>query len=89
MQRFRGGLVFKAHRLCVSLSSRLERVIKRYGADRGFELARVVLVEAVHRSCSGAGRFGTQQGSQAQILALVGAIFRDAPVRVEYLAFSV
>ena len=24
MQRFRGGLVFKAHRLCVSLTSRLE-----------------------------------------------------------------
>ena len=24
VQRFRGGLVFKAHRLCVSLSSRLE-----------------------------------------------------------------
>ena len=24
MQRFRGGLVFKAHRLCVSLNSRLE-----------------------------------------------------------------
>jgi len=23
-QRFRGGLVFKAHRLCVSLNSRLE-----------------------------------------------------------------
>ena len=23
MQRFRGGLVFKAHRLCVSLNSRL------------------------------------------------------------------
>ena len=25
VQRFRGGLVFKAHRLCVSLNSRLER----------------------------------------------------------------
>ena len=25
MQRFLGGLVFKAHRLCVSLNSRLER----------------------------------------------------------------
>ena len=25
MQRYRGGLVFKAHELCVSLSSRLER----------------------------------------------------------------
>ena len=25
MQRFRGGFVFKAHRLCVSLNSRLER----------------------------------------------------------------
>ena len=24
VQRFRGGLVFKAHRLCASLSSRLE-----------------------------------------------------------------
>ena len=24
MQRFRGGLVFKAHRLCVSLNSRIE-----------------------------------------------------------------
>ena len=24
MQRFRGGLVFRAHRLCVSLNSRLE-----------------------------------------------------------------
>ena len=24
MKRFRGGLVFKAHRLCVSLNSRLE-----------------------------------------------------------------
>jgi len=24
VQRFRGGLVFKAHRLCVSLNSRLE-----------------------------------------------------------------
>ena len=24
VQRFRGGLVFKAHRLCVSLKSRLE-----------------------------------------------------------------
>jgi len=24
MQRFRGGLVFKAHRLCVSLNTRLE-----------------------------------------------------------------
>ena len=24
MQRFRGGLVFKAHRLCVALNSRLE-----------------------------------------------------------------
>ena len=24
MQRFRGGLVFKAHRLCASLNSRLE-----------------------------------------------------------------
>ena len=25
MQRFRGGLVFKAHRLCVTLNTRLER----------------------------------------------------------------
>ena len=25
MQRFRGGLVFKAHRLCVSLKPRIER----------------------------------------------------------------
>ena len=28
VKRFRGGLVFKAHTLCVSLNSRLERVIK-------------------------------------------------------------
>ena len=27
LQRFRGGLVFKAHRLCVSLNSRLDRLI--------------------------------------------------------------
>ena len=34
--RFRGGLVFKAHRLCVSLNSRLESDTeekRRWGAD--------------------------------------------------------
>ena len=28
VQRFRGGLVFEAHRLCVSLNSRLESIIE-------------------------------------------------------------
>ena len=31
--RFRGGLVFKAHRLCVSLNSRLERNKKEDGVS--------------------------------------------------------
>ena len=31
MQRFRGGLVLKAHRLCVSLNSRLESNIEEQG----------------------------------------------------------
>ena len=34
MQRFRGGLLFKAHRLCVSLNSRLESNKDEEGADR-------------------------------------------------------
>ena len=38
MQRFRDGLVFKAHRLCVSLHSRLEsnKEEEKDGADCGF-----------------------------------------------------
>ena len=35
MQRFRGGLVFKAHRLCASLNSRLERRSKEKEEGRG------------------------------------------------------
>ena len=49
MQRFRGGLVFKAHGLCVSLSSRLESNkeeereprIKTFSGDSGLMLKRV------------------------------------------------
>jgi len=37
VQRFRGGLEFKAHRLCVSLDSRLESNKER---DPGFQGAR-------------------------------------------------
>ena len=33
LQRFRGGLVFKAHRLCVSLNSRLESNKEEEGDD--------------------------------------------------------
>ena len=33
MQRFRGGLVFKAHRLCVTLNSRLESNKERKEED--------------------------------------------------------
>ena len=35
VQRFRGGLVFKAHRLCVSLNSRLESDKEEEGALGG------------------------------------------------------
>ena len=35
VQRFRGGLVFKAHRLCVSLNSRLESNKEEEGEARG------------------------------------------------------
>ena len=34
MQRFQGGLVFKAHRLCASLSSRLESIETRRNGGR-------------------------------------------------------
>jgi len=37
VQRFRGGLVFKAHRLCVSLNSRLERHKEEEENDRAVE----------------------------------------------------
>ena len=39
MQRFRGGLVFKAHRVCVSLNSRLEsnKEEEKRGGVRGAE----------------------------------------------------
>ena len=33
VQRFRGGLVFKAHRLCVSLNSRLESGNEEEGSE--------------------------------------------------------
>ena len=35
MKRFRGGLVFKAHRLCLSLNSRLERNKEERGETDG------------------------------------------------------
>ena len=35
VQRFRGGLVFKAHRLCVSLNSRLESNSQEEEVRRG------------------------------------------------------
>ena len=36
MQQFRGGLVFEAHRLCLSLNSRLESTKEK---EEGLELA--------------------------------------------------
>ena len=44
LQRFRGGLVFKAHRLCVSLNSRLESNKEEgkqgFSVDPFYELVR-------------------------------------------------
>ena len=46
MQRFRGGLIFKAHRLCASLNSRLESNKEeqegRGGLDDGRDLSLMV-----------------------------------------------
>ena len=39
VQRFRGGLVFKAHRLCASLNSRLESNNKE---EEAFHLPEVI-----------------------------------------------
>ena len=38
VQRFRGGLVFKAHRLCVSLNARLEGNTEEEYGERGTDL---------------------------------------------------
>jgi len=48
VKRSRGGLVFKAHRLCVSRSSRLESGNGRYRGGRG---QVVVGGEAHYRLC--------------------------------------
>ena len=41
VQRFRGGLVFKAHRLCVSLNSRLESKNKAEARGRAVRSVRI------------------------------------------------
>ena len=41
MQRFRSGLVFKAHRLCVSLNSRLESNKERFRGGLVFKADRL------------------------------------------------
>ena len=53
VQRFRGGLVFKAHRLCVSLNSRLEsnKEEERRGANR------VLVLDAPPHPAEGGDRF--------------------------------
>jgi len=73
MQRFRGGLVFKAHRLCVSLNSRLES--NKEEERRSDAVSETVSQPASRRATmlrhrtqvtlppSAAQRFGTQQVS--------------------------
>jgi len=52
--RFRGGLVFKAHRLCVSLNSRLESNKEEEERNGG----HLVLGGSARRTVSGALEFG-------------------------------
>ena len=53
MQRLRGGLVFKAHRLCVSLNSRLESNEERdYLVVGGVAVMRVLRGRGRHRLCA-------------------------------------
>jgi len=47
VQRFRGGLVFKAHRLCVSLNSRLESDKEEDEADLSPKGLRAVLIQGL------------------------------------------
>ena len=46
MQRFRGGLVFKAHRLCVSLNSRLGSNKEEENGGVGAEQVKTILFQA-------------------------------------------
>ena len=43
VQRFRGGLVFKAHRICVSLNSRLESNKEEEDTAEGFPSVSILL----------------------------------------------
>ena len=54
MQRFRGGLVFKAHSLCVSLNSRLEsnKAEKKKKEKIRFPCARECNSPCVYRGTS-------------------------------------
>jgi len=51
VQRFRGGLVFKAHKFCVSLNSRLESNKEEEGTHQGaeFGLKHLHLVQVERR----------------------------------------
>jgi len=55
VKRFRGGLVFKAHRLCVSINSRLESNKEEEGRGVWFAWAvvwRRVLISAFASACA-------------------------------------
>ena len=80
MQRFRGGLVFKAHRLCVSLNSRLEST-KEEGtvgdADDGEDVVGgvglgLVAPEAHHFTCDRHQEHpcGSEEGSYLRLIDL-------------------
>jgi len=68
VQRFRGGHVFKAHRLCVSLNSRLSARaagVSRDTRDRSISTRRGICAEAGTAPCT--GRAGELHGLQGYL----------------------
>jgi len=62
MQRFRGGLVFKAHRICVSLNSRLE---SNNEEEKKWSHARIMHITRAHLSRH-APSSGAAKGARCQ-----------------------
>ena len=72
VQRFRGGLVFKAHRLCVSLNSRLgsnkeEEEGSGRGPERRREMWRAAASERTHK-CAAEMCSGSEAGSYLRLI---------------------
>ena len=82
MQRFRGGIVFKAHRLCVSLNSRLEACPPPMTIPTDHPIERIFSRTAFEATTAPFARLGSNRHFQLPRFVPQVAGFRWAPVPI-------